>query len=82
LVGIVAVLWGLWKMRNNARFGSVRTNDPVVVTNLIGQMISSWAILQVKEENRDALNLGVKFSCSCQVKLSRRLEAGDQSPRG
>jgi hypothetical protein len=61
LVGIAEVLWGLWKTRNNVCFRSVRPNDPVVVTNLIGRKISSWAILRVKEENRDGLNWGVKL---------------------
>jgi hypothetical protein len=75
LVGIAAVLWGLWKTRNNACFRSVKPNDPIAVTNLIGQMISSWAILQVKEENRDALNWGVKLF----VQLSSE---AFQAPRG
>ena len=61
MVGAGAIMWSIWKMRNNACFRSIRPNDPVIVTNAVCHWISSWAILQVKVQNRDALNWGAKL---------------------
>lgn len=60
-VGVAAVMWALWKTRNNSCFRNMRPHDPVAVTNMIGNLVSSWAILQGKEGNRDAINWGAKL---------------------
>jgi hypothetical protein len=56
-VGDAAILWSIWKTRNNACIRS-KPDDPLAalaLTNMIGQLASSWDILQVKETNRNAL---------------------------
>jgi hypothetical protein len=60
-VGIAAILWAIWKMRNNACFRKIRPNDSLVVTNQIGRLILDWANLQVKDESQNALSWGAKF---------------------
>jgi hypothetical protein len=60
-VGAAAILWSIWKTRNNACFRSIRPNDPIAVINMIFHLMSSWAIFQVKETNCDALILGAKL---------------------
>jgi hypothetical protein len=46
--------------RNNACFRFIRPDDPIVVTNMTGQLVSSWAILQVKEAS-SALKSGARL---------------------
>ena len=60
-VGVAAVLWSIWKTRNNACFRSVLPNNPCSITNMIGHWMTTWAILQVKETNQHAINWGAKL---------------------
>jgi hypothetical protein len=60
-VGVAALLWSIWKTRNNACFRSIFPENPTAITNLVGHWMSTWSILQVKEINRDAINWGAKL---------------------
>ena len=60
-VGAAAILWSIWKTRYNACFRSIRPVDPLAVINMVYQMMSSWAILHVKEPNCIALSWGAKL---------------------
>ena len=61
LVGVAAILWSIWKTRNEACFQGKRPDNLVTVTNLIGFWISPWAILQSNEGHREGLCWGAKL---------------------
>ena len=48
IVGIDAVLWAIWKVRNEICFENKTIHDPFVLMHRVTQLINSWAILQLK----------------------------------
>ncbi|KAG8054917.1 hypothetical protein GUJ93_ZPchr0001g29416 [Zizania palustris] len=60
-VGLAAVLWSLWKVRNDAVFRGNFPTDPLVFINLICYWLSSWSILQRSEVKAKKLELGVRL---------------------
>ncbi|PNT75968.1 hypothetical protein BRADI_1g42472v3 [Brachypodium distachyon] len=46
LVGVAAILWIIWKTRNNACFRNVWPSDPSSVIYNICSIVDDWAILQ------------------------------------
>jgi hypothetical protein len=47
-VGITALLWTLWKIRNKASFQNIFPVDLDIIMFSVSHMISTWAILQKK----------------------------------
>ena len=60
LVGVSAVLWTLWKCRNDVIFERKRINDPLGTVKLICNWILDWSILHIKVPERRILQLGTK----------------------
>ena len=54
-VGVAAILWGIWKARNNACFEKVWPDEPIDVIYRICYWIQWWSLLQVKQDAKDRL---------------------------
>lgn len=61
IVGISAVFWTLWKLRNRVMFDSIRVADPVVPVHLILKNLHDWNILQINPESRMLMMEGVRY---------------------
>lgn len=61
LVGVSAVFWTIWKCRNNVIFERKTYNDPMILVKLICYWIVGCAILQIKDVNREVLELGARL---------------------
>ena len=61
IVGIVAVLWSIWKCRNKACFERKLPNDPIELVYTACNWVDSWAILPKQEASRRNLQLGTRL---------------------
>ena len=61
LVGVAAVLWSIWKHRNNACFSQIYPIDPTEIIFCACYWISTWAVLQISDEKRRKLQWGVQL---------------------
>lgn len=61
LVGISALFWTLWKCRNGVIFDNKFFTDPMTLIKLMCRWILDWSILQIKEQNREVMELGIKL---------------------
>jgi hypothetical protein len=52
-VGIVVVIWSIWKTRNSACFEKKWPDEPCAVIFKIFYYINCWSSLQVKEDVKD-----------------------------
>ncbi len=63
MVGVAAVLWAIWKLRNKACFDKkIWPNDPIELIYLTCRFIENWAILQKSEARQRILMLGAKLA--------------------
>lgn len=84
VVGVAAIFWAIWKVRNTACFENKLPNDPIDVVFLTCHWIESWVVMQKLEANREKLLLGARltrqvaneiFSSKFGWRTARRLEA-------
>lgn len=81
--GAAAILWTLWKSRNNACFRKQYPQDPAAIIFNLCHNLNSWALLQI--EAKKAWRTGArgldKFwsKPSPGVKDARRWEGGSQA---
>ena len=59
IVGISAMLWTMWKLRNRLVFDNHRVTDPCVPVNLIIKNLHEWCALQKSQEKIDLMKGGV-----------------------
>ncbi|KAG8086542.1 hypothetical protein GUJ93_ZPchr0010g7976 [Zizania palustris] len=60
-VGLAAVIWSIWRCRNDICFRHIFPNDPLSLINVICYWISSWAILQKSVAKEKSLAVGVRL---------------------
>ena len=58
-VGISAMLWTIWKLRNKLVFDNHRVIDPCVPVNLIIKNLHEWFVLQKNQGRIDHMKEGV-----------------------
>lgn len=46
MVGVSALFWKIWRLRNSAIFDQKRVTDPSVPVNMIANWLNDWSILQ------------------------------------
>ena len=61
LVGISAILWTIWKLRNKAIFENDKVTDPSVPVHLVANLISDWSVLQTKPHDQRVLQEGARI---------------------
>lgn len=61
MVGVSAVFWTIWKIRNTACYENTRIDKPIVVIHMVIHWLSSWSIMQTKQVNKEALMWGTKM---------------------
>ena len=61
VVRVDAVLWSIWNVRNEICFENKEIHDPIFLIHRVPHMITSWAILQLKQENIEKLIWGAKL---------------------
>lgn len=61
MVGIAAITWTIRKFRNKACFENKLPSDTIVVVLLVCHWLKIWAILQKKEDDIEALQLGARL---------------------
>ena len=61
LVGMSAILWAIWKCRNDIIFRNKLINDPMKLVKLTCNWIVDWAVLQRKNPGQNLLMLGAKL---------------------
>ena len=59
MVGVCALLWAIWRIRNKLIFEGVRITDPCAPVAMLTMWLSDWVILQRNQENQDMLKKGV-----------------------
>ena len=50
MVGVDALLWTIWRLRNKLIFDAVRVTDPSVPVKMLANWLSDWSILQRNKE--------------------------------
>jgi hypothetical protein len=59
-VGISAMLWTMWKLRNRLVFDNHRVVDPCVPVNLIIKNLHDWCVLQKNQGRIKRMKEGVR----------------------
>jgi hypothetical protein len=59
-VGVITVIWGIWKIRNKACFQNILPVDPNGVVSYISQLQLSWIALQ-RRNLRKFQTIGAKL---------------------
>ena len=59
-LGISAMLWTMWKLRNRLVFDNTRVSDPCVHVNLIIKNLHDWCSLQKNQEKMKRMTEGVR----------------------
>ena len=59
-IGISAMLWTMWKLRNRLVFDNHRVIDPCVPVNLIIKNLHEWCVLQKNQGRIICMKEGVK----------------------
>ena len=60
MIGISAICWTIWKLRNNIIFYNNRVNDPCVPVNLFLKNLNDWNVLQTNPVRSKMMEAGVK----------------------
>ena len=60
MIGISAIYWTIWKLRNNIIFDNNGVNDPCVPVNLFLKNLNDWNVLQTNPARSKMMEAGVK----------------------
>ena len=60
MIGISAICWTIWKLRNSVVFDNNRVNDPCIPVNLLLKNLYDWNILQKTPVKNKMMEVGVK----------------------
>ena len=78
-VGIAAVCWSIWKIRNKICFDGKKLHNPLEIVSHACALMKFWAGLQ-KEVDKEALIKGVETMFKIVVQLlSKKRRTVDQS---
>ena len=61
LVGVSALLWAIWRCRNNIVFDRKMISDPMGIVKMMCGWISDWAVLQKRYPGERMLMLGANL---------------------
>ena len=61
LVGTSALLWAIWKCRNDIIFDKKKINDRMEIVKMICNWISDWVVLQKNDPEEKTLMLGARL---------------------
>ena len=61
MVGVSALLWAIWRCRNNIVFDRKMISDPMGIVKMMCGWISDWAVLQKRCPGERMLMLGAKL---------------------
>lgn len=59
-VGISAVFWTIWKIRNNVVFDKKRISNPCIPVNMMIKMLHDWLVMQINPRSRRIMAEGVR----------------------
>ena len=59
-IGISAICWTIWKLRNSVIFDNNRVNDPCVPVNLLLKNLHDWNLLQKNPIRNKMMEAGLK----------------------
>ena len=59
-VGIAAVFWTMWKLKNSVVFDKKRISDPCIPVNMMIKMLHDWPVLQINPRSRRIMVEGVR----------------------
>ena len=62
-IGISAICWTIWKLRNNVIFDNNRVNDPCVPVNLLLKNLHDWNLLQKNPVRNKMMEAGLRQIC-------------------
>ena len=78
-VGIAAICWSIWKMRNIIYFHGKKFHNPLEIVSHACALMKFWVGLQ-KEDDKEALIKGVETMIKIAVQLlSKKNQAAGQS---
>ena len=60
MIGISAICWTIWKLRNSIIFYNNRVNDPCIPVNLLLKNLHDWNVLQTNPVRSKMMEAGVK----------------------
>ena len=61
MIGVSAICWTIWKLRNSVIFDNNRVNDPCVPVTLFIKNLNDWNILQTNPARSKLMEAGVKL---------------------
>lgn len=85
-IGIAAIFWTIWKLRNGVVFDNNKLSDPCVPVNMLIKMLHDWLVLQINPSRRRIMMEDVKkveliaevFRATLGWKVARRITAGSK----
>lgn len=70
-IGIAAICWAIWKMRNKVCFEDKRIHDPATILCYACALIQYWAGLSSKDD-KEQLKAGVETMLRIAIQLLSR----------